>query len=85
MKKLADVAPAVTTAARGLHALHPPAGEAERVKSFMQPLDTLVRVVHELAAAKGEAALGSAVALGEYSKQFERAATRYGLTRCTFH
>jgi hypothetical protein len=85
MKKTRDVQPAVKKAARGLHALPPPAGETKRVESFLRPLDTLVRALQALAAAKGEDALGPAVALGEYVKRFERAAARYGLTRCTFH
>jgi hypothetical protein len=85
MKTSRDLAPALTKANRELHALHPPAGEQDGVKSFLRPLDTLVRALRELAQAKGEDALAPAVAVAEYTKRFERAAVRYGLTRCTFH
>jgi len=81
MKKIGDVAPAVTRAARDLHALRPPAGEEEQVQSFLRPLDTLVQSIGALKHAKGEDVLGPAVALGEYAKRLERAAARYGLRR----
>lgn len=85
MKAAHDLTPAVTNAARALHALRPPSGEAGKVRTFLQPLDGLVRALHSLSAAKGGDTLGAAVALGEYAKRFDRAAARYGLTRCTFH
>jgi hypothetical protein len=85
MTKSADVAPAVIKAARELHALSAPSGEAQRVKTLLRPLDTLVKAVRALATAKGEDTLGPAVAVGMYATRFERAAARYGLTRCTFH
>jgi hypothetical protein len=85
MKEIRDVAPAVAKAARELHALRAPSGDADRVKTMLRPLDTLVQALRALKAAKGEDALGPAVALGTYATHFERAAARYGLTRCTFH
>jgi hypothetical protein len=85
MKEVRDVAPAVTKTARELHALRAPSGDADGVKTMLRPLDTLVRALRALKAAKGEDALGPAVALGTYATRFERAAARYGLTRCTFH
>jgi hypothetical protein len=85
MREVADVAPAVAKAARELHTLRPPSGDSDRVKAMLRPLDTLVQAVRALKGAKGEDALGPAVALGTYATRFERAAARYGLTRCTFH
>jgi hypothetical protein len=83
--RAADAPPAVTEAAHELRALRAPSGEAQRVKTFLRPLDTLAQAVHALATAKGEDALAPAVALGTYAARFDRASARYGLTRCTLH
>jgi hypothetical protein len=85
MREVADVAPAVAKAARELHALRPPSGDSDRVTTMLRSLDTLARAVRALKGAKGEDALGPAVALGTYATRFERGTARYGLTRCTFH
>jgi hypothetical protein len=53
MKRAADVAPAVTKAAHELHALRAPSGEAQRVRTFLRPLDTLAQAVRTLTTAKG--------------------------------
>jgi hypothetical protein len=85
MRKAADVAPAVSRASRALHALRPPSGDTEHVESFLRPLQSLARAMRALSVAKGEDALGAVIALGSYTKRFDRAAARYGLTRCTIH
>jgi hypothetical protein len=85
MKKIADVEPAITRAARELHGLRAPSGDEQRVNALLRPLDTLVQAVRSLDSAKGEDALGPAVAFGTYATRFERAAARYGLTGCRFH
>jgi hypothetical protein len=85
MKKAADIAPAISTAAQKLRALTPPSAEADAIKPFLRSLTNLSEAVHEAERTKGDEGLGAAVVVAGHARRFERAAARYGLTRCTFH
>jgi hypothetical protein len=73
---------ALTKAVRSFEGLPPPSGEERDVQKFLRPLERMRLAAEALAAAKGEDALPASVALGESAKQFNQAASRYGLERC---
>lgn len=77
-----DVAPVLATAAKQLSALDPPSGEEDEVKRFLQPLRNLARAADALTDEEGEDALPAVVGVGEFSKRFIEAASRYGLDSC---
>lgn len=78
----ADVAPELAELERRLSALAPPPGERASVNSFLRPLRNLVRATKALTDSKGEDALPAAVGVGEFTKRFVEAASRYGLDGC---
>ena len=65
-----------------LAALKAPAGDERKVEEVLRPLRVLVRAARALTDDRGEDALPAAVAVGEFAKRFNRAASRYGLDRC---
>jgi hypothetical protein len=77
-----DVAPALADALEKLSALEPPSGEERRVERILRPLRILVKAAEALAEDEGEDALPAAVAVGEFAKRFNKAASRYGLDVC---
>jgi hypothetical protein len=77
-----DVAPVLAELEDGLTALRPPPGETAEVRRFLRLLRTLVRSAEALADAEGEDALPAAVGVGEFTKRFVEAASRYGLDEC---
>jgi hypothetical protein len=77
-----DIAPALADGLEKLSALDPPRGEEKRVKRVLQPLRILVRAAQALTDDQGEDALPAAVAAGEFTKRFDKAASRYGLDVC---
>jgi hypothetical protein len=81
-RKPARLAAALAKTAAGLTALTPPPGDEPAVTTFLRPLRRLAVAVKALNAARDEEALPAAVAVGEYTKQFNEAASRYGLARC---
>jgi hypothetical protein len=78
----ADFTRDLTKMVRSLEALPPPSREEQAVQTFLDPLEQMQLAAEALAAAQGEEALPATVALGEASKQFSEAASRYGLERC---
>ena len=65
-----------------LSALQAPSSEADEVDAILQPLRKLARAAAALSDKKGEDVLPAAVALGEFTKRFDEAASRYGLDGC---
>jgi hypothetical protein len=76
------VVPVLTELADRLSALEPPPGEEEQVQSFLRPLRTLVRAAEALGDDEGEDALPALVGVGEFTKRFVEAASRYGVDKC---
>jgi hypothetical protein len=77
-----QVAPTFALLAKKLAALDPPPGEEEEVRTFVRPLQTLARSARALTDEKGEDVLPAVVGVGEFTKRFIEAASRYGLDRC---
>lgn len=77
-----DVAGVLADLSKQLSALKPPPGERDDVETFLRPLRYLARSAEALAHEKGEEALPAAVGVGEFTKRFVRAASRYGLDDC---
>jgi hypothetical protein len=77
-----DVSKVVADAAEQLSALEPPPGEEEQVRSFIRPLKNLARSARALSDEEGEDVLPAVVGVGEFSKRFIEAASRYGLDKC---
>jgi hypothetical protein len=77
-----DVARVLGDLSKQLSALKPPPGERDNVETFLRPLRYLVRSAEALAHEKDEGALPAAVGVGEFTKRFVKAASRYGLDAC---
>jgi hypothetical protein len=77
-----DLAPVLAAAAKQLSALKSPSREEAEVQRFLRPLHNLARAAEALADDEGEDALPAAVGVGEFSKRFNEAASRYGLDDC---
>ena len=77
-----DVARVLAAGAEQLSALEPPPGEKDDVQRFLRPLRNLVRAAEALTDEEGEDALPAVVGVGEFSKRFIKAASRYGLDEC---
>jgi hypothetical protein len=77
-----DVAPVLSQLERRLRALEPPPGDEEEVRTFLRPLHNLVLSAEALGDNEGEDALPAAVSVGEFTKRFVEAASRYGLDKC---
>ena len=77
-----QVAPTLALLAKQLAALDPPPGEEEEVRTFLRPLRILARSARALTDEKGEDVLPAVVGVGEFTKRFIEAASRYGLDRC---
>jgi hypothetical protein len=77
-----DLASAVASALTQLQALRPPHGESSRVQAILRPLRNLAAAIRAANQANEEDAAAAAIATAEYAKRFDKAAARYGLTRC---
>jgi hypothetical protein len=77
-----QVAPTLALLTKQLAGLDPPPGEEEKVRTFLRPLQTLARSARALTDEKGEDVLPAVVGVGEFTKRFIEAASRYGLDRC---
>jgi hypothetical protein len=78
----ADFTRDLTKMVSSLEALPPPSGGEQAIQTFLDPLEQMRIAAEALASAKDEEALPASVALGEASKRFSEAASRYGLGRC---
>jgi hypothetical protein len=76
------IAAALAEGLRELSALEAPSGELKEVDAVLRPLGNLARAAEALSDDEGEDALPAAVAVGEFTKRFTRAASRYGLDTC---
>jgi hypothetical protein len=76
------IAAALAEGLRELSALGAPSGELKEVDAVLRPLGNLARAAEALSDDEGEDALPAAVAVGEFTKRFTRAASRYGLDTC---
>jgi hypothetical protein len=77
-----DVAPVLADGLERLSALEPPSGEEKRVERILRPLRIVVKAAEALRDEDEENALPAAVALGEFIKRFNEAASRFGLDVC---
>ncbi len=77
-----DVVPVLTELSERLAALEPPPGERDDVQRFLRPLRNLVLAAEALGDDEGEDALPAVVGVGEFTKRFVKAASRYGLDKC---
>jgi hypothetical protein len=82
MRASDDVAPALADGLERLSALEPSSGEEKRVERVLRPLRIVVKAAQALSDEDDENALPAAVALGEFIKRFNEAASRYGLDVC---
>jgi hypothetical protein len=77
-----DIGTVLEALDKRLSDLEPPNGDEAEVRSFLRPLRNLRRAASALTDSEGEDALPAAVGVGEFTKQFVRAASRYGLVEC---
>jgi hypothetical protein len=77
-----DLAPMLADTAKQLAALDPPPREEAAVRTFLRPLRNLARSARALTDEDGEDTLPAVVGVGEFSKRFIEAASRYGLDKC---
>jgi len=82
IKHPSELTPAIASALAELRALPPPRGETRRVQALLRPLRNLAAAIRAANQANGEAAAAAAIAMAEFAKRFDKAAARYGLTRC---
>lgn len=82
MRDPAAIATALDEGVAELSALTPPSGEEREVELILRPLRNLARAAEALTDDKGEDALPAAVAVAEFAKRFNEAASRYGLASC---
>jgi hypothetical protein len=77
-----DISAALTAGLKGFSSLRAPAGEEMDVDRILKNLRNLARAAAALTDDKGEDALPAAVGVGEFTKRFNSAASRYGLEVC---
>ena len=73
---------ALSQGAGELAALEPPSGEQNEVDALLRPLRRLAEAARALTDGKGEDGLPALIAVGEFAKRFNEAASRYGLGAC---